>query len=54
MALIFPYQICKDKAEAEVWIAGLKALTSTSHARGRRTRSDIPDVTFSNLDPSKK
>ncbi|KAL3507632.1 hypothetical protein ACH5RR_033014 [Cinchona calisaya] len=36
--------ICKDKAEAEVWIAGLKALTSTGPARGRRTRSDIPDL----------
>ncbi|CAI9118169.1 OLC1v1019701C4 [Oldenlandia corymbosa var. corymbosa] len=36
--------ICKDKAEAEVWIAGLKAVTSTGQARGRRTRSDIPDL----------
>ncbi|XP_027165839.1 PH, RCC1 and FYVE domains-containing protein 1 isoform X1 [Coffea eugenioides] len=43
--------ICKDKAEAEVWIAGLKALTSTSHARGRRTRSDIPDLHEAGSDP---
>lgn len=39
-------QICKDKAEAEVWIAGLKALTSSGQGRSRRTRSDINDVIF--------
>ncbi|GMY27126.1 PH, RCC1 and FYVE domains-containing protein 1-like isoform X2 [Fagus crenata] len=35
--------ICKDKAEAEVWFAGLKALISTRKGCGRRTRSDITD-----------
>ncbi|OVA02393.1 FYVE zinc finger [Macleaya cordata] len=34
--------ICKDKVEAEVWFAGLKALISTGR-RNRRTRSDISD-----------
>ncbi|KAG8370436.1 hypothetical protein BUALT_Bualt14G0116600 [Buddleja alternifolia] len=36
--------ICKDKAESEIWLAGLKALTSTGQARSRRTRSDIYDL----------
>ncbi|KAL2486745.1 Regulator of chromosome condensation (RCC1) family with FYVE zinc finger domain [Abeliophyllum distichum] len=36
--------ICKDKAEAEVWIAGLKALISTRHTRSRNSRSDISDI----------
>ncbi|KAG6727019.1 PH, RCC1 and FYVE domains-containing protein 1-like isoform X2 [Carya illinoinensis] len=35
--------ICKDKAEAEVWFAGLKALISAGQQHSRRTRSDIPD-----------
>ncbi|KAK9724307.1 hypothetical protein RND81_05G062700 [Saponaria officinalis] len=35
--------ICKDKAEAEVWLAGLKSLISTGQQRGRRTRSELPD-----------
>ncbi|KAJ7979857.1 Regulator of chromosome condensation (RCC1) family with FYVE zinc finger domain [Quillaja saponaria] len=35
--------ICKDKAEAEVWLAGLKSLISSGH-RSRRTRSDISDL----------
>ncbi|XWS08780.1 hypothetical protein CRYUN_Cryun40dG0030100 [Craigia yunnanensis] len=33
--------ICKDKAEAEVWLAGLKALIGQS--RNRRTKSDLSD-----------
>ncbi|KAG2727910.1 hypothetical protein I3760_01G180700 [Carya illinoinensis] len=36
--------ICKDKAEAEVWFAGLKALISTGQQRSRRTRSDLSDL----------
>ncbi|XP_022887167.1 PH, RCC1 and FYVE domains-containing protein 1-like [Olea europaea var. sylvestris] len=36
--------ICKDKAEAEVWIAGLKALISSRHAHDRHTGSDISDI----------
>ncbi|KAF8377176.1 hypothetical protein HHK36_030549 [Tetracentron sinense] len=36
--------ICKDKVEAEVWFAGLKALISTGQQRSRRTRSDISDL----------
>ncbi|CAN0907996.1 PH, RCC1 and FYVE domains-containing protein 1 [Linum grandiflorum] len=35
--------ICKDKVEAEVWLAGLKAIVGRN--RGRRTRSDISDLT---------
>ncbi|KAG6713604.1 hypothetical protein I3842_05G161800 [Carya illinoinensis] len=35
--------IFKDKAKAEVWFAGLKALISAGEQHGRRTRSDIPD-----------
>ncbi|XP_021847694.1 PH, RCC1 and FYVE domains-containing protein 1 [Spinacia oleracea] len=35
--------ICKDKAEAEVWLAGLKALIGRQR-RNRRTRSEIPDL----------
>ncbi|CAK7327262.1 unnamed protein product [Dovyalis caffra] len=35
--------ICKDKFEAEVWLAGLKALIGKSH--NRRTRSNISDLT---------
>ncbi|CAL1352293.1 unnamed protein product [Linum trigynum] len=35
--------ICKDKVEAEVWLAGLKAIVGRN--RGRRTRSDISDFT---------
>ncbi|XP_048491147.1 PH, RCC1 and FYVE domains-containing protein 1 isoform X2 [Beta vulgaris subsp. vulgaris] len=34
--------ICKDKAEAEVWLAGLKALVGQQ--RNRRTRSEIVEV----------
>ncbi|EOA12048.1 hypothetical protein CARUB_v100079710mg, partial [Capsella rubella] len=34
--------ICKDKAETEVWFAGLKSLIEKS--RNRRTRSEIPEV----------
>lgn len=34
--------ICKDKAELEVWLAGLKYLISTGQ-RNRRARSEIPD-----------
>ncbi|KAK7243074.1 hypothetical protein RIF29_37858 [Crotalaria pallida] len=34
--------ICKDKAEVEVWLEGLRALTSTGQ-RIRRTRSDFTD-----------
>ncbi|XP_068327784.1 PH, RCC1 and FYVE domains-containing protein 1-like isoform X2 [Pyrus communis] len=36
--------ICKDKAEAEVWFAGLKALITSGQQRSRRTKSDIYDV----------
>ncbi|XP_030974003.1 PH, RCC1 and FYVE domains-containing protein 1-like isoform X2 [Quercus lobata] len=36
--------ICKDKAEAEVWFAGLKALISSGKQNIRRTRSDISDT----------
>ncbi|KAH7845221.1 hypothetical protein Vadar_025132 [Vaccinium darrowii] len=36
--------ICKDKVEAEVWLAGLKALISTGQNRSRRTQSDISDL----------
>ncbi|KZV26554.1 hypothetical protein F511_35888 [Dorcoceras hygrometricum] len=36
--------ICKDKAESEIWLAGLKALISTGQARSKRTRSDISDL----------
>lgn len=32
------FQICKDKVEAEVWIAGLKALISSG--RGGRSKID--------------
>lgn len=32
------FQICKDKVEAEVWIAGLKALTSS--CQGGRSKID--------------
>ncbi|XP_061357758.1 PH, RCC1 and FYVE domains-containing protein 1-like isoform X1 [Gastrolobium bilobum] len=35
--------ICKDKAEAEVWFAGLKTLISTGKLNNRRTRSELPD-----------
>ncbi|KAI3995883.1 hypothetical protein MKX01_030689 [Papaver californicum] len=34
--------ICKDKAEAEVWFAGLKELISTGQ-QSRRSRSELPD-----------
>ncbi|XVE65829.1 hypothetical protein DITRI_Ditri08aG0030600 [Diplodiscus trichospermus] len=34
--------ICKDKAEAEVWLAGLKALIGQNH--NRRTKSDLSDL----------
>ncbi|XWS53809.1 hypothetical protein CRYUN_Cryun10bG0032000 [Craigia yunnanensis] len=34
--------ICKDKAEAEVWLAGLKALIGQN--RNRRTKSDLSDL----------
>ncbi|KAL1535700.1 PH, RCC1 and FYVE domains-containing protein 1-like isoform X1 [Salvia divinorum] len=33
--------ICKDKVEAEIWIAGLKSLISTGQSRSRRTDSDL-------------
>ncbi|KAM7462529.1 hypothetical protein LguiA_030650 [Lonicera macranthoides] len=36
--------ICKDQAEVEVWLAGLKALISTGQRSSRRTRSDIFDL----------
>ncbi|KAL3648773.1 hypothetical protein CASFOL_005176 [Castilleja foliolosa] len=36
--------ICKDKVESEVWLAGLKALTSTGQTRNRRTRSEVYDL----------
>ncbi|KAA3467926.1 Zinc finger, FYVE-type [Gossypium australe] len=36
------YQICKDKAEAEVWLAGLKALIGQN--RNRRAKSDLSDL----------
>ncbi|KAK4733086.1 hypothetical protein R3W88_007347 [Solanum pinnatisectum] len=36
--------ICKDKIEAEIWIAGLKNIISAGQARSRRTRSDITDL----------
>ncbi|KAF6147910.1 hypothetical protein GIB67_014490 [Kingdonia uniflora] len=35
--------ICKDKAETEVWFAGLKALISSGQ-RSRRTGSDFSDI----------
>ncbi|XP_022748801.1 PH, RCC1 and FYVE domains-containing protein 1-like [Durio zibethinus] len=34
--------ICKDKVEAEVWLAGLKALIGKN--RNRRTKSDLSDL----------
>ncbi|XP_019096712.1 PREDICTED: uncharacterized protein LOC104766239 [Camelina sativa] len=34
--------ICKDKAETEVWFAGLKSIIEKS--RNRRARSEIPDI----------
>ncbi|KFK39615.1 hypothetical protein AALP_AA3G267000 [Arabis alpina] len=34
--------ICKDKAETEVWFAGLKSLIERS--RNRRARSEIPEI----------
>lgn len=37
-------QICKDKAETEVWFAALKFLIEKS--RNRRARSEIPEVCF--------
>ncbi|TMW89195.1 hypothetical protein EJD97_017533 [Solanum chilense] len=36
--------ICKDKIEAEIWIAGLNNIISAGQARSRRTRSDITDL----------
>ncbi|CAA0806672.1 Regulator of chromosome condensation (RCC1) family protein, partial [Striga hermonthica] len=36
--------IYKDKVESEVWLADLKALTSTGQARNRHTRSEIYDL----------
>lgn len=39
-----PLQICKDKVESEIWLAGLKDLISTGQSRSRRTRSEISDV----------
>ncbi|XP_050371988.1 PH, RCC1 and FYVE domains-containing protein 1-like [Argentina anserina] len=36
--------VCKDKAEVEIWIAGLKSLISSGQQqRSRRSRSDISD-----------
>ncbi|RHN78579.1 putative chromatin regulator PHD family [Medicago truncatula] len=35
--------ICKDTAEVEVWLSGLKALISTGQLRNRRTRSELTD-----------
>ncbi|KAK4795033.1 hypothetical protein SAY86_013027 [Trapa natans] len=36
--------ICKDKVEAEVWLAGLKSLILPSQQPNRRTKSDIFDL----------
>ncbi|CAL5395219.1 unnamed protein product [Camellia sinensis] len=36
--------ICKDKVEAELWLAGLKSLLSPGQKYSRRTRSDISDL----------
>lgn len=38
MIIVTDFQICKDKVEAEVWIAGLKALISSG--RGGRSKID--------------
>lgn len=47
LIIIFFLKICKDKIEAEIWIAGLKNLISAGQARNsRRTQSDISDVSF--------
>ncbi|XP_050889022.1 PH, RCC1 and FYVE domains-containing protein 1 isoform X1 [Lathyrus oleraceus] len=35
--------ICKDTAEVEVWLSGLKALISTGQVRRRHARSDLTD-----------
>ncbi|KAM7257168.1 hypothetical protein ACFE04_012909 [Oxalis oulophora] len=42
--------ICKDKAESEVWLAGLKSLIGQT--RNRRTRSDFSDVSDGELSQS--
>ncbi|RXH78343.1 hypothetical protein DVH24_001861, partial [Malus domestica] len=36
--------ICKDKAEAEIWFAGLKAVITSGKERSRRSQSDISDL----------
>ncbi|XP_057781444.1 PH, RCC1 and FYVE domains-containing protein 1-like [Salvia miltiorrhiza] len=36
--------ICKDKVEAEIWLAGLKSLISTGQSRSRRTKSEVNDL----------
>ncbi|XVF66478.1 hypothetical protein PTKIN_Ptkin10aG0038600 [Pterospermum kingtungense] len=45
--------ICKDKAEVEVWLGGLKALIQQNH--NRRTKSDLSDLQegyfFQNIRP---
>ncbi|KAL8459004.1 hypothetical protein ACS0TY_036472 [Phlomoides rotata] len=35
--------ICKDKNETEVWLVGLRALTSVGQAYSRRIGSEVPD-----------
>ncbi|CAI8601855.1 unnamed protein product [Vicia faba] len=35
--------ICKDTAEVEIWLSGLKALISTGQGRRRHTRSELTD-----------
>lgn len=35
--------ICKDQAETEIWLGGLKSLTSTGQARNRQTKSEVYD-----------
>ncbi|XP_047335805.1 PH, RCC1 and FYVE domains-containing protein 1-like [Impatiens glandulifera] len=36
--------ICKDNTEADLWLTGLKALTSTDQTDNRHTQSDINNV----------
>ncbi|KAH6816288.1 Regulator of chromosome condensation family protein [Perilla frutescens var. frutescens] len=36
--------ICKDKVEAEIWLAGLKSLISTGQSRSRRSKSEVYDL----------
>lgn len=44
-------QICKDKVEAEVWLAGLKALILPGQQPNRRTKSDIFEVSYKHFCP---